>query len=41
MHIRYWWESQKERPRCRRLDNNKMNLRDMGWDGMDWIAGSG
>jgi transposase len=25
------------RPRCRRLDNIKMDLRDIGWDGVDWI----
>jgi hypothetical protein len=42
MHIGYWWESQKVRdhwedPRCRWVDNNKMDLREIGWDGMDWI----
>jgi hypothetical protein len=25
------------RPRCWWLDNIKMNLRDIGWCGMDWI----
>jgi hypothetical protein len=25
------------RPRCRGVDNTKMDLRDIGWDGMDWI----
>jgi hypothetical protein len=25
------------RPRCRWMDNIKMNLRERGWDGMDWI----
>jgi hypothetical protein len=25
------------RPRRRRLDNIKMDLREIGWDGMDWI----
>jgi hypothetical protein len=25
------------RPRCRWVDNIKMNLREIGWDGMDWI----
>jgi hypothetical protein len=24
------------RPRCRRVDNIKMNLRAIGWGGMDW-----
>jgi hypothetical protein len=35
MHIRYWWEIQKERDHWE--DNIKMNLRETGWDGMDWI----
>jgi hypothetical protein len=26
------------RPRRRRLDNIKMDLREIGWDGMDWIV---
>jgi hypothetical protein len=26
-----------ERPRRRWVDNIKMDLRDIGWDGMDWI----
>jgi hypothetical protein len=25
------------RPRCRCVDNNKIDLRVIGWDGMDWI----
>jgi hypothetical protein len=25
------------RPRRRWLDNNKLDLRDIGWDGMEWI----
>jgi hypothetical protein len=25
------------RPRCRWLDNIKMDLREIGWDGVDWI----
>jgi hypothetical protein len=25
------------RPRCRWTDNMKMNLREIGWDGVDWI----
>jgi hypothetical protein len=37
----FWWESQKERelgrPRCRWEDNIKMDLREVGWGGMDWI----
>jgi hypothetical protein len=42
MHIGYWWESQKGkrplgRPRGRWIDNIKMNIREIGWDGMDWI----
>jgi hypothetical protein len=26
-----------ERPRCRQEDNIKMDLRELGWGGMDWI----
>jgi hypothetical protein len=25
------------RPRCRWVDNIKMDLREIGWDGRDWI----
>jgi hypothetical protein len=25
------------RPRCRQEDNIRMDLRETGWDGMDWI----
>jgi transposase len=25
------------RPRCRWVENIKMGLREVGWDGMDWI----
>jgi hypothetical protein len=25
------------RPRRRRIDNTKMGLREIGWDGIDWI----
>jgi hypothetical protein len=25
------------RSRCRWVDNSKMDLRERGWDGMDWI----
>jgi hypothetical protein len=25
------------RPRCRWVDNIKMELRDIGWGGMDWV----
>jgi hypothetical protein len=41
MHIGYWWESQKERDHKedldvgRWVDNIKMNLREVGWDGTD------
>jgi hypothetical protein len=26
-----------ERPRCRWVDNIKINLREIGWGGMGWI----
>jgi hypothetical protein len=25
------------RPRCKWVDNTKIDLREIGWDGMDWI----
>jgi hypothetical protein len=42
MYIGYWWENQKERrplgrPRRRLVDNGKIDLREIGWDGVDWI----
>jgi hypothetical protein len=42
MHMGYWWENQKEkkplgRPRRRCVHNVEMYLREIGWDGMDWI----
>jgi hypothetical protein len=39
MHIGYLWESQKEleRPRRRGVDNIKMDLREIGWGGVDCI----
>jgi hypothetical protein len=33
MHRGYWWE----RPRHRWVDNIKIDLGDIGWDGMDRI----
>jgi hypothetical protein len=40
MHIGYWWEIQKERDHWEdqdQLDDIKMDLRQIGWDGGDWI----
>jgi hypothetical protein len=42
MNIGYWWERKEGkrplgRPRCRWVDNIKMNLREIEWDGVDWI----
>jgi hypothetical protein len=40
MHTGYWRKMQKTplgRPRNRLVDNIKMDLRQIGWDGMDWI----
>jgi 4-hydroxyphenylpyruvate dioxygenase-like putative hemolysin len=39
MLLVYWWESQKERDHWEDqwVDNNKMDLRETGWDGVDWI----
>jgi hypothetical protein len=42
MCIGHWWESQRERPlvrpRCRWVDNIKMDLLEIGWGGVDWIG---
>jgi hypothetical protein len=40
MRIGFWWESQKkETIRKTEMweDNIKMDLREIGWGGMDWI----
>jgi hypothetical protein len=42
MHIGYWWEIQKGRDHWEDqdvgwFDNIKMDLKEIGWDGMDWI----
>jgi hypothetical protein len=37
MPIGHWWESQKERDQDVGVNNIKMYLRELGWDGMDWI----
>jgi hypothetical protein len=34
-HISYWWESQKERDHL--VDNIKIDLREIGWGGVNWI----
>jgi hypothetical protein len=34
---RFWWESQKERPKRRWVNNIKMDFRETGGGGMDWI----
>jgi hypothetical protein len=43
MHTGYWWESQKERdpsgrPRHAWVHNIKIDLRKIGWDGVNWIG---
>jgi hypothetical protein len=35
MHIGYWWESHKERYLYE--DQDVKDLREIGWDGTDWI----
>jgi hypothetical protein len=42
MHIGYWWDKSEGkrplgRPRRRWVDKIKMDLREIGWYGMDWI----
>jgi hypothetical protein len=42
MHVRYWWQKPEGKrplriPRRRWADNIYMDLREIGWAGMDWI----
>jgi hypothetical protein len=42
MHIGYWWQSQKERDHWEDqyvdwVNNVKMDIREIGWDGVNWI----
>jgi hypothetical protein len=42
MHVGYWWESRKEGDHWEDQDVGgwtilKWILREIGWDGMDWI----
>jgi hypothetical protein len=37
MYIDYWWEIQKDRDHWEDQDHIKMDLREIGWDGGDWI----
>jgi hypothetical protein len=44
MHIGYWWESRKEGDHWEDrdvggwgVDNIKIDLREIRWDGVDWI----
>jgi hypothetical protein len=41
MHMGYWREARRKettrRPRRKWVDNTKMGLGEIGWDGMDWI----
>jgi hypothetical protein len=41
MHVGHWWGIQKEGnhledPRRKWVDNIKMDLREIGWDGVNW-----
>jgi hypothetical protein len=36
--IDYWWESQRERPRRRWVDNIRLDLGEVGWGDVDWIG---
>jgi len=41
MHTKFWSENLKEktlgRPRRRREDNIRMDLRETGWEDVDWM----
>jgi hypothetical protein len=36
---RFWWKSQKERDHLedQGVDGNRMNLKEIGWRGVEWI----
>jgi hypothetical protein len=36
--MEYWWEIEKERNHWEDQDNIKMDLREIGWDGVVWIG---
>jgi hypothetical protein len=37
IYVHMYVERPLGRPRCRWVDNIKMDLREIGWDGVDWI----
>jgi hypothetical protein len=42
MHRKFWWENlegrkQNGRPKNTWKDNIKMDVRETGWEGVDWI----
>jgi hypothetical protein len=43
MHVGYWWGNPEGKralgnQRRWRVDNTEMDLREIGWGGMDWIG---
>jgi hypothetical protein len=41
MHTKFWWKTRRKRslgkPRHRWKDNIRMDLREIGWEGEDWM----
>jgi len=38
LHVGFWWTKLKERDNLHKwADNIKMNLKEIGWEGMEWI----
>jgi len=37
MHTTFWLENLKRRPRCTWRNNIRMDLREIGWEGVDGI----
>jgi hypothetical protein len=40
-HIQFWWENLRKKDQleetCVDMSNIKMGLKEIGWEGMDWL----
>jgi len=37
MHIGFWWTDLKEKSNLEDLGVDKMDIKEIGWEGVDWI----